>query len=150
MLTPKGPKVIEYNCRFGDPETQVVLPLLESDLLTVMMACRNGTLSECEVKFADSHAACVVMASEGYPKSYKSGFEIKVADDFNGELYIAGAKAQDGKILSSGGRVLGVVNTGSTLSEAVENAYREVEKVSFDNAFYRKDIGKKALEKTEG
>ena len=150
MLTPKGPKVIEYNCRFGDPETQVVLPLLESDLLTVMMACRNGTLSECEVKFADSHAACVVMASEGYPKSYKLGFEIKVADDFNGELYIAGAKAQDGKILSSGGRVLGVVNTGSTLSEAVENAYREVEKVSFDNAFYRKDIGKKALEKTEG
>ena len=150
MLTPKGPKVIEYNCRFGDPETQVVLPLLESDLLTVMMACRNGTLSECEVKFADSHAACVVMASEGYPKSYKSGFEIKVADDFNGELYIAGAKAQDGKILSSGGRVLGVVNTGSTLSEAVENAYSEVEKVSFDNAFYRKDICKKALEKTEG
>ena len=150
MLTPKGPKVIEYNCRFGDPETQVVLPLLESDLLTIMRACRNGNLAECEVKFADSHAACVVMASEGYPKSYKSGFEIKVAEDFGGELYIAGAKEEDGKILSSGGRVLGVVNTGSTLAEAVENAYREVEKVSFDNAFYRKDIGKKALEKTEG
>ena len=149
MLTPKGPKVIEYNCRFGDPETQVVLPLLESDLLTIMQACRNGNLAECEVKFADSHAACVVMASEGYPKAYNSGFEIKVAEDFGGELYIAGAKEKDGKILSAGGRVLGVVNTGSTLAEAIENAYNEVKKVSFDNAFYRKDIGKRALEKTE-
>ncbi len=149
MLTPKGPKVIEYNCRFGDPETQVVLPLLKSDLLTIMKACRNGTLEDTEVKFANKNAACVVMASEGYPKSYKSGFQIKVDPDFAGELYIAGAKLEDDKILTAGGRVLGVVATGETLKGAIDNAYNEVKKVSFDNAFYRKDIGKRALSKEE-
>ncbi len=149
MLTPKGPRVIEYNCRFGDPETQVVLPLLESDLLTVMKACRNGTLLNTEVKFANKNAACVVMASEGYPKAYKSGFEIKVSDDFAGELYIAGAKLDNDKILTAGGRVLGVVATGKTLKSAIDNAYAQVKNVSFDNAFYRKDIGKRALSKEE-
>ena len=149
MLTPKGPKVIEYNCRFGDPETQVVLPLLESDLLTIMKACRNETLDSTEVKFANKNAACVVMASEGYPKAYKSGFEIKVSDNFSGELYIAGAKLENDKILTAGGRVLGVVATGDTLKTAIDNAYKEVKNVSFDNAFYRNDIGKRALAKEE-
>ncbi len=150
MITPKGPKVIEYNCRFGDPETQVVLPLLESDLLTIMMACADGTLKDTEVKFAEKSACCVVMASEGYPKKYQTGFEIKAEKDENYELYIAGAKlSDDGKLLTGGGRVLGVVSTDSTLKGAVDKAYECVKKVSFDNAFYRKDIGKKALLKTE-
>ena len=150
MITPKGPKVIEYNCRFGDPETQVVLPLLESDLLDIMVACADGTLKKTEVKFAKKNACCVVMASEGYPKKYQTGFEIKAEKDDDYELYIAGAKlSDDGKLLTGGGRVLGVVSTDDTLKGAVEKAYKCVEKVSFDNAFYRKDIGKKALLKTE-
>ncbi|MBR3589231.1 MAG: phosphoribosylamine--glycine ligase [Clostridia bacterium] len=150
MITPNGPKVIEYNCRFGDPETQVVLPLLESDLLDIMVACADGTLKDTEVKFAKKNACCVVMASEGYPKKYQTGFEIKAEKDENYELYIAGAKlSDDGKLLTGGGRVLGVVSTDDTLKGAVEKAYKCVEKVSFDNAFYRKDIGKKALLKTE-
>ncbi len=150
MITPNGPKVIEYNCRFGDPETQVVLPLLESDLLDIMVACADGTLKDTEVKFAKKNACCVVMASEGYPKKYQTGFEIKAEKDENYELYIAGAKlSDDGKLLTGGGRVLGVVSTDDTLKGAVEKAYKCVEKVTFDNAFYRKDIGKKALLKTE-
>ena len=150
MITPKGPKVIEYNCRFGDPETQVVLPLLESDLLDIMVACADGTLKDTEVKFADKNACCVVMASSGYPQKYQTGFEIKAEKDENYELYIAGAKlSDDGKLLTGGGRVLGVVSTDDTLKGAVEKAYKCVEKVNFDNAFYRKDIGKKALLKTE-
>ncbi len=150
MITPKGPKVIEYNCRFGDPETQVVLPLLESDLLDIMVACADGTLKDTEVKFADKNACCVVMASSGYPQKYQTGFEIKAEKDENYELYIAGAKlSDDGKLLTGGGRVLGVVSTDDTLKGAVEKAYKCVEKVTFDNAFYRKDIGKKALLKTE-
>ena len=150
MITEKGPKVIEYNCRFGDPETQVVLPLLESDLLDIMVACADGTLTEDIVKFADKSACCVVMASEGYPKKYATGFEIKADKDDNYELYVAGAKlSDDGKLLTGGGRVLGVVSTADTLKCAIEKAYKSVEKVSFDNAFYRKDIGKKALLKTE-
>ncbi len=150
MITPNGPKVIEYNCRFGDPETQVVLPLLESDLLDIMVACADGTLENTEVKFSDKNACCVVMASEGYPKKYATGFEIKAEKDGNYELYIAGAKiSDDGKLLTGGGRVLGVVSTDETLKGAVEKAYESVKKVSFDNAFYRKDIGKKALLKTE-
>ncbi len=150
MITPRGPKVIEYNCRFGDPETQVVLPLLESDLLDIMVACADGTLADTEVKFSEKNACCVVMASEGYPKKYATGFEIKAEKDEAYELYIAGAKLSgDGKLLTGGGRVLGVVSTGETLKEAVDKAYESVKKVSFDNAFYRKDIGKKALLKTE-
>ena len=146
MLTPRGPKVIEYNCRFGDPETQVVLPLLESDLLTVMMACRNGTLSETEVRFASDAACCVVMASDGYPGSYEKGYEITVDSDFNAQLYIAGAKEKDGKLVTSGGRVLGVVTTAPELKTAVERTYEQVQKVHFANAYYRRDIGQRALD----
>lgn len=146
MLTPQGPKVIEYNCRFGDPETQVVLPLLESDLLTVMQACANGTLASTEVKFSTGSACCVVMASAGYPEAYEKGFVITVDEGLDGEVYIAGAKREGDKLLTSGGRVLGVVATADTLSAAIEKAYAQVEKVHFDNAFYRKDIGQRALQ----
>ncbi len=143
MLTPKGPKVIEYNCRFGDPETQVVLPLLESDLLSIMIATSNGTLDKADVKFSDKSACCVVMASDGYPQKYETGKEITMpADDM---IYVAGAKLDDGKLLTSGGRVLGVSATGDTLEEAISNAYAKVDNVSFSNAYYRKDIGQKAL-----
>ena len=145
MLTADGPKVIEYNCRFGDPETQVVLPLLESDLLTVMQACENGTLADCEVKFAEKSAACVVLASKGYPQKYETGFEITVDDDFAGELYIAGARLEDGKLLTAGGRVLGVTCCADTLEDAVKSAYIQADKVHFENAYRRSDIGKKAL-----
>ncbi|MBQ8563705.1 MAG: phosphoribosylamine--glycine ligase [Firmicutes bacterium] len=146
MITEKGPKVIEYNCRFGDPETQVVLPLLDSDLLEIMMATAAGTLTEDMVKFADDAACCVVMASEGYPQSYEKGFPITTDEDFSGILYIAGAKkAEDGAVLTNGGRVLGVVARAAKLEDAVAEAYRQVEHVHFDNAYYRKDIGAKAL-----
>ena len=145
MLTPNGPKVIEYNCRFGDPETQVVLPLLESDLLTVMMACTNGTLAQTEVKFFDKAACCVILASGGYPKAYENGFEIKVDPDLNAELHVAGAKEQDGKLVTAGGRVLGVTAVAETLPEAIAEAYANVPKVTFEKAHYRKDIGKRAL-----
>ncbi len=150
MLTPKGPKVIEYNCRFGDPETQVVLPLLESDLLTVMMACRSGTLAETEVKFSSDAACCVVMASDGYPGSYEKGYEITVDGDFDAQLYIAGAKVKDGRLVTSGGRVLGVVATDPALKTAVERAYQQAEKVHFANAYYRRDIGQRALAAEKG
>lgn len=143
MLTKDGPKVIEYNCRFGDPETQVVLPLLESDLLTVMQSVTNGTLSQCEVKFSDKFACCVIMASEGYPVKYEKGYEIK-AENFDG-IFVAGAKLEDGKLLTNGGRVLGVTQTGDTLAQAIDKAYAKVRTVSFGNAYYRHDIGKKAL-----
>ncbi len=145
MLTPDGPKVIEYNCRFGDPETQVVLPLLESDLLTVMQAVTNGTLDKCEVKFAKRHACCVIMASNGYPSHYEKGFEISIPEDISGNVYVAGASLADGKLLTSGGRVLGVTDTADTLDKAIKGAYSLAEKIHFDNAFYRRDIGKRAL-----
>ena len=145
MLTPNGPKVIEYNCRFGDPETQVVLPLLESDLFDIMQACSNGTLADTEVKFSSGAACCVIMASDGYPQKYASGFEIKFEDGIEKNVYVAGAKIQEGKLLSAGGRVLGVTATADTLSEAVNKAYEGVTKVSFDNAYFRRDIGKRAL-----
>ena len=146
MLTPKGPKVIEYNCRFGDPETQVVLPLLESDLLEIMMACTNGTLDKTEVKFSDKYACCVIMASDGYPQKYASGFEITMDDKVKDSVYVAGAKlSDDGKLLSAGGRVLGVTAIGANLSEAIANSYDKVKAVSFGNAYYRSDIGQRAL-----
>ena len=149
MLTPDGPKVIEYNCRFGDPETQVVLPLLDSDLFEIMEHVANGTLADAEVNFSDDAACCVVMASEGYPKSYEKGFEITIPEDVD-TVYVAGAKlSEDGKLLTNGGRVLGVTERGATLEEAIEKAYKSVEKVSFDNAYYRKDIGQKALKAKE-
>ena len=146
MLTPNGPKVIEYNCRFGDPETQVVLPLLKTDLLDIMMSCTNETLAEQKVEFYNDSACCVIMASNGYPQKYQSGYEITVDGELDGEIYVAGAKLEQGKLLSAGGRVLGVTATGADLKEAIEKAYKNTAKVHFDNAFYRKDIGKRALE----
>ena len=146
MITPEGPKVIDYNCRFGDPETQVVLPLLESDLFTIMRAVADGRLEETEVKFSDGAACCVVMASEGYPLSYEKGYEISCDEGLEAEVYIAGAKLEDGKLLTNGGRVLGVVATADTLTDAIKKSYANVEKVHFGNAYYRKDIGKRALE----
>lgn len=145
MLTEKGPKVIEYNCRFGDPETQVVLPLLESDLFTVMQATANGTLSETEVKFSNKNACCVIMASKGYPTAYEKGFEINIPENISENVYVAGAKIQGEKLLTNGGRVLGATAVADTLEEAVENAYSLVKKISFENAYYRNDIGAKAL-----
>ena len=145
MLTPKGPKVIEYNCRFGDPETQVVLPLLNSDLLTIMQACTNGTLDKTEVEFSDKHACCVIMASDGYPQKYASGFEITMADDVKDSVYVSGAKISNGKLVSAGGRVLGVTAIGTSLPEAIDAAYKKVKKVSFENAYNRSDIGQRAL-----
>lgn len=146
MLTADGPKVIEYNCRFGDPETQVVLPLLESDLLTIMQACAKGTLSETEVKFSEKSACCVVMASSGYPENYEKGFEIHMDADIDGEVYVAGAKLEGEKLVTSGGRVLSVVATAESLPAAIEKAYAQVPKVRFQNAFYRRDIGRRALQ----
>lgn len=145
MITEKGPKVIEYNCRFGDPETQVVLPLLESDLLTVMQAVTDERLSEVEVKFSDKNACCVIMASEGYPVSYEKGFEITIPEDVSKDVYIAGAKLSQDKLLTNGGRVLGVVSIADTLENAVRDSYKKVEKITFGNSYYRKDIGAKAL-----
>ena len=145
MITPDGPKVIEYNCRFGDPETQVVLPLLEGDLLGIMMACTNGTLSDTEVKFSDGSACCVIMASEGYPGKYQSGYEITVNSDIEADVYFAGAKLDGDKVLSAGGRVLGVTATAQSLSAAIDKAYANVPHVNFANAYYRRDIGAKAL-----
>ncbi len=145
MITPKGPKVIEYNCRFGDPETQVVLPLLESDLLTIMKAVTEERLSETEVKFADKNACCVIMASEGYPEHYDKGFEINIPEEIAGNVYVAGAAIKEGKLVTSGGRVLGVTAIAETLPEAIEKSYSLVEKIHFDNAFYRHDIGARAL-----
>ena len=145
MITPNGPKVIEYNCRFGDPETQVVLPLLKTDLLTVMQAVTEGRLSEVNVEFDSGAACCVVMASDGYPQKYASGFEIKLPETTTANIYVAGAKITDGKLVTAGGRVLGVTETASTLEEAIEKAYQAVETVSFDNAYFRKDIGQRAL-----
>ena len=145
MITADGPKVIEYNCRFGDPETQVVLPLLESDLLTIMQATTNGTLSETEVKFSEKSACCVIMASEGYPVKYEKGYEITIPEEISGNVYVAGAELKDGKLLTNGGRVLGVTAVEENLKAAVEASYGLVEKISFGNAFYRHDIGAKAL-----
>ncbi len=147
MLTTRGPKVIEYNCRFGDPETQVVLPLLESDLVDIMFATRNGTLAETPVHFSDGAACCVILASGGYPAKYEKGFEITMPERMpeNTQVFVAGAKLEDGKLLTNGGRVLGVTATAAKLPAAIDAAYKSVELVHFDNAFYRKDIGQRAL-----
>ena len=145
MLTPNGPKVIEYNCRFGDPETQVVLPLLESDLLTIMRACTNGTLADTEVKFSDKHACCVILASNGYPVSYKKGFEITMTPEAAEHTFVAGAKLENGKLLTSGGRVTGTTAIADSLAEAVKEAYRLSDGVKFEGAYRRSDIGQRAL-----
>ena len=145
MLTPDGPKVIEYNCRFGDPETQVVLPLLSSDLLSVMQATTNGTLKDVNVAFSSDSACCVVLASEGYPKKYESGFPITMSEEAAAHTYVAGAKKDGNALLTAGGRVLGVTAVAPTLEEAVKEAYRLSGEVDFANKYCRSDIGRKAL-----
>ncbi|MGN1404363.1 MAG: phosphoribosylamine--glycine ligase [Ruminococcus sp.] len=149
MLTPKGPKVIEYNCRFGDPETQVVLPLLETDLVEIILAIWNGTLDQLDIQWKQGCAACVVMASGGYPKKYATGLPISGLDE-NGQIdscfvYHAGTKLDGEQILTSGGRVLGVTATAETLPQALETAYAGVKTISFQDAHYRNDIGQRAL-----
>ena len=145
MLTAGGPKVIEYNCRFGDPETQVVLPLLKSDLLTVMRATTEGTLAETPVEFRDGAACCVVLASKGYPARYETGFPITMTEEAAAHTYAAGARLEDGRLVTAGGRVLGVTAVAESLPAAVEAAYRLAEGIRFDNAYCRKDIGRSAL-----
>ena len=149
MLTANGPKVIEYNCRFGDPETQVVLPLLESDLFTVLRACTAGTLAETEVKFSSRSACCVVLASQGYPGKYETGFPLTMTPEAAAHTCIAGAREKDGVLVTAGGRVAGVTAVADTLPEAIREAYRLVEGVQFANRYCRKDIGAKALEAWE-
>ena len=146
MLTKNGPKVIEYNCRFGDPETQVVLPLLESDLLTIMQACTNGTLAETEVKFADKHACCVITASEGYPEAYQKGFPLVMTEESAAATFVAGAKMANGVLVTNGGRVTGTTAIAASLPEAITEAYRLADGVKFDNAYRRSDIGQRALQ----
>ena len=145
MLTKSGPKVVEYNCRFGDPETQAVLPLLKSDLLTVMQATTNGTLADASVEFSTGSACCVVLASEGYPQKYESGFAITMSEEAAAHCYVAGAKKDGDTLLTAGGRVLGVTAAAPTLRAAVEEAYRLAEGVAFANKYCRSDIGSAAL-----
>ena len=150
MLTPQGPKVIEYNCRFGDPETQVVLPLLESDLLKIMLATTNGDLKDVEVRFDKGAAACVILASGGYPTAYEKGKEITGLEegqlpDSDAVIYHAGDALQEGRLVTSGGRVLGVTATASTLPRALKKAYAASDEIFFENMHKRGDIGARAL-----
>ena len=146
MLTPNGPKVIEYNCRFGDPETQVVLPLLDGDLLTIMEAVAAGTLDKVEVKFKKEHACCVVLASKGYPEAYEKGFPMTLPETKENEaIYVAGAAKKDGVIVTNGGRVLGAVAVGESLQKAIDGAYALAGNIHFENAYCRRDIGQRAL-----
>lgn len=144
MLTKDGPKVIEYNCRFGDPEAQVVLPLLDSDLLTIMQATTRGTLKDVDIRWKDESACCVIEASGGYPVSYQKGYEITGLDEVQ-NAYIAGAKLMDGKLYTDGGRVLGITETAPTLREAIAKAYASASKVTFKDMHMRHDIGQRAL-----
>ena len=145
MVTPDGPKVIEYNCRFGDPEAQVVLPLLKSDLLTVMQAVTEGRLSEVPVEFEDGYAACVIMASHGYPVSYQKGYPMQIPEELLDHVFVAGAAIKDGQLVTNGGRVLGVTAKADSLQAAVDAAYEMVREIHFDNSYYRSDIGARAL-----
>lgn len=149
MLTPRGAKVIEYNCRFGDPETQVVLPLLKTDLLSIMRAVSERRLGEMKIEFSDECAACVIMAAGGYPVSYEKGKEITIPADVYPRVYVAGAAKKDGKLVTNGGRVLGVTNVADTLEEAIKRSYEDVERIKFDGAYYRRDIGAKAIKAKE-
>ena len=146
MLTPKGPKVLEYNARFGDPEAQVVLPRMKNDIIDVFEACVDGTLDQIELEFEDNAAVCVVLASDGYPVKYEKGLEIRGLENFKDKegyyVFHAGTKFKDGKIVTNGGRVLGVVATGDDLKKARANAYEAVKLVDFDNKYCRSDIGK--------
>ena len=152
MLTPDGPKVIEYNCRFGDPETQVVLPLLKTDLFDIMLAVADERLGDLDIRFSDRSACCVILASNGYPVKYDTGYEITLPHvGQDEEIYIAGAKISGGKLLTSGGRVIGATAVGDDLSQAVDHAYALAERIEFKNRYYRSDIGKRALmAKSEG
>ena len=149
MLTADGPRVIEYNCRFGDPETQVVLPLLETDLLTVMRAVAEGRLSEVDVRFSDRHACCVILASRGYPQKYETGYPIQTPEKLphDARIFYAGVKRrEDGVLVTGGGRVLGVTAVADTLGEAIRNAYEASDTVKFANAYRRSDIGARAMQ----
>ncbi len=145
MITKNEPKVIEYNCRFGDPEAQVVLPLLESDLLTVMRAVTEEHLADTEVRFSDKHACCVILASKGYPEHYEKGFPLEIPESVQDKVYVAGAAVRDGRLVTNGGRVVGCTAIAETLSEAVRNAYKIADQVRFENKFCRRDIGAKAM-----
>ena len=149
MLTPKGPKVIEYNCRFGDPETQVVLPMLDADLCEIFEAIYDHKLADVDIKWKSGSCTCVVMASGGYPLSYLKGLEISGLNEMGqvdgAFVYHAGTKLADGKFLTNGGRVLGVTCTALTLAEALKKSYAAVEKISWENVHYRHDIGQRAL-----
>lgn len=145
MITKYGAKVIEYNCRFGDPETQVILPLLKSDLLDIMIATTNGNLDKVKVEFENKSAACIIMASEGYPLEYKKGFAINIPKDIIERVYFAGVKKENEKLLTNGGRVLGITNIADTLDKAIKLSYEDAKQISFEGAYYRKDIGEKAL-----
>ena len=149
MLCADGPKVIEYNGRFGDPETQVVLPLLKSDLLTIMQAVTDERLADVEVEFSDGAACCVVVASDGYPGSYEKGRPLVIEDEVKDKVFVAGAAFKDGVLVTNGGRVLGCTATAEDLPSAIKAAYEVVEKVHFDNAYFRHDIGAKALKALE-
>lgn len=149
MLTKNGPKVIEYNSRFGDPETQVVLPLMKSDLLAAMMATTDGTLADCAIEFKDEASCCVVIASKGYPSSYTKGHEITMSAEAKAHTYVAGAALKDGKLVNSGGRVLGVTAVEADLLSAITSAYKLVEQITFEDSFYRHDIGQRALKALE-
>ena len=145
MITKDGAKVIEYNCRFGDPETQVILPLLKSDLLDIMIATTNENLDKVKVEFENKSAACIIMASEGYPLEYKKGFAINIPKDIIERVYFAGVKKENEKLLTNGGRVLGITNIADTLEKAIKLSYEDAKQISFEGAYYRKDIGEKAL-----
>ena len=145
MITKDGPKVIEYNCRFGDPETQVVLPLLESDLFTIMRAVTEGRLNEVEVKFSRQHACCVILASEGYPEHYEKGYPLVIPEEIRENIFVAGAALKDGVLVTNGGRVVGCTAVSATLESAVHDAYELASRVEFYNAYCRKDIGQRAL-----
>ncbi len=145
MITKDGPKVIEYNCRFGDPETQVVLPLLETDLLTVMRAVTEERLSDLDVSFSDRHSCCVILASEGYPEHYEKGFPLDIPEDVKNSVYVAGAAIKDGRLVTNGGRVVGCTAVADTLPDAIKGAYEIADKVRFENRYCRRDIGARAL-----
>ena len=145
MIAKDGAKVIEYNCRFGDPETQVILPLLKSDLFDIMIATTNGNLDKVKVEFENKSAACIIMASEGYPLEYKKGFAINIPKDIIERVYFAGVKKENEKLLTNGGRVLGITNIADTLDKAIKLSYEDARQISFEGAYYRKDIGEKAL-----
>lgn len=146
ILTEEGPKVIEYNCRFGDPEAEVLLPLLESDLFTIMQKLNQGKLDEIDISFSSESACCLVMASKGYPASYKTGFEIHYDQEVEDKICFAGVREEKNRLVTNGGRILTLTEKGKNLEEAINKAYQSLEKIHFDHAYYRKDIGQKALQ----